>query len=429
MFIIYDLIISLFALIYLPIYLFKRKFHPGFEARLGILPQDLKLDRPIWLHAVSVGEAMAAKNIIKELRLAYPGKKFFMTTVTPTGNKIARAFSAKDDFVSYLPLDLSFIVKKTVDKVLPCMVIIMETEIWPNLISYFYKMKIPVALVNTRLSDRSFKGYLGLKFLTKGLLNKVSLFCAQTGTDAKRLIRLGVDPEKVKVTGNMKFDSAYCDERKLAESKNKYLALLGMGKEDKFWVCGSTHPKEEEIILDAYREILGEAPGMKLLIAPRHPERAADISGIVSRFGFRPVLVSKLPVEPCACVTKPVFILDSVGELLYYYNIASIVFVGGSLVKKGGHNILEPACLGKPVVTGPYMFNFRDIASLFAQNAAYIQIHDAKGLAAQIIDLSKDPDKGFALARRGSQVISQNRGAALRSLELISKLHEKGEQK
>ncbi len=215
MFILYNLIYFAFIIIYLPIYLFRRKFHVGFKMRFGILPRGLELNKPIWIHAVSVGEAMAVQNLVKELRIAYPDKRFFISTVTPTGNKIARSIAKETDFVSYFPLDLSFIIRSFVDKVKPSLFIITETEIWPNLISYLYKKNIPVIVVNGRISDHSFKGYLSIKFLLKPILNKINLFCAQAHQDGERLMQLGVLQDRIKITGNMKFDlQDYTDFKK-----------------------------------------------------------------------------------------------------------------------------------------------------------------------------------------------------------------------
>lgn len=419
MFIIYDLIILAFAFIYLPVYLFRRKFHPGFQARLGILPDDLKLSKPIWIHAVSVGEVMAVKNLVKELRISHPDKRFFITTVTPTGNKIAKDIAGEIDFVSYFPLDLSFIVRNVVDKIRPALFIITETEIWPNLVSYLYHKNIPIVLVNGRISDRSFKGYLFIKFLVKPILNKINLFCVQTRSDAARLINLGVPEDKIQITGNMKFDiQDYTDSKK---DYTDYKLKLGLGTMEKLWVAGSTHPGEEEIILEVYKELLNEFPDLRLLIAPRHPERTKEIDNIVINFGFNPLNVSQLaswPVKPVS--RKTVFILDIMGQLMYFYSLASIVFVGGSLVKKGGHNILEPASLSKPVIFGPYMFNFRDIAGLFLQNKACILVHNRKELLSSVRDLLNNPYRVTELNQRAKAIILENQGATSKNLEYIN---------
>jgi 3-deoxy-D-manno-octulosonic-acid transferase len=420
MFIFYDLIFFVFALIYLPIYLFKGKFHRGFLMRLGILPNNLQLERPIWIHAVSVGEAMAVRGLIEELRKAYPGEKIVISTITATGNKIARSIATQGDFVTYLPLDFSAIVRCAIDRINPKLFIIAETEIWPNLISYLYRKSIPVITVNGRISDASFKGYLSIKFLLKNILNKVSLFCVQTERDAKRLTHLGVSQDKIQVTGNMKFDAAdYADKIK---DPATYKAKLGLGAKEKLLIAGSTHPGEEEAILTIYSRLQSEFPDLKLLIAPRHPERSKDILEGVSRSGFRGVLVSTLPCECRTCIPKPVFILDTIGELISFYAIADIVFVGGSLIKKGGHNILEPASLGRPILFGPYMFNFCDIAELFLNNHAAILVHNQEELKRNIADLLKNPQEAKDLGSRAKELVGNNQGATNRNASFIRKI-------
>ncbi len=236
MFIIYDLIFLVFAVFYLPVFLFKRKMHAGFAMRLGVLPKNLNLDRPIWIHAVSVGEAMAIKLLLEGLREVYPAKRFVISTVTPTGNKIAKGIAKENDFVTYLPLDFSFIVRRVLDKINPGLFVIAETEIWPNLIYSLYNRNIPMVVVNARISDASFRGYSAGKFLLRSLLNKISLFCVQTGRDAGRFSRLGVRDKKIKITGNMKFDAV---EVVLAPEKNyaDWRIKLGLANEEKLLVC------------------------------------------------------------------------------------------------------------------------------------------------------------------------------------------------
>lgn len=386
--------------------------------RLGILPAGLELKRPIWIHAVSVGEAMAARNLVKEIRIAYPDKRFFITTVTPTGNKIARGIAGKADFISYLPLDFSFTVRSVVDKIKPALFIVMETEIWPNLISYLYRRNIPVILVNARISDRSFRGYSSIKFLLKPLLNKINLFCVQSQTDAQRLMRLGVREDRIEITGNMKFDSGdYTDAKK---DYTDYRLKLALTPEEKLLVAGSTHAGEEEIILDVYKNLLNEFPYLRLLIAPRHPERAKEIEKIAFKHGFPSILISTLRPEPKASKLKPVFILDTIGQLAYFYNLAEIVFVGGSLIKKGGHNILEPASLGKAIIFGPYMFNFRDIADLFLQGKAAVLARNKEEFGINMRDLLNNPERIAELGERSRAVLLQNQGSTRKNMEYIS---------
>jgi len=422
MFIIYDLIFLIIAVIYLPIYLFRRKFHRGFFLRFGILPKDLKLEQPIWVHAVSVGEAMAVRGLVGELKKAYPEKKFFISTVTSTGNKIAESMARGSDFVTYLPLDFSFIVKGVINKIKPSLLILAETEIWPNLISYLARLNIPIVIVNGRISDSSFRGYLSIKFLLKPILNKINSFCVQTQRDAQRLIRLGVSQDKIEITGNMKFDFKDCTD--LKKDYTDYKRKLSLGADEKLLVAGSTHSGEEGIILNIYKKLLDEFSYLKLLLAPRHPERAKEVEKMVLKNGFRPLRISQLSGQKgIRAFGHSVFILDTIGQLMHYYAIADIVFVGGSLVKKGGHNILEPASLGKPILFGPHMFNFRDIAELFLKNQAAILVHNPEELKEKIKDLLINAEKTRKFSQRALELILENRGATQRDLKLIRNLY------
>jgi 3-deoxy-D-manno-octulosonic-acid transferase len=413
MHILYDLLYLLALIIYLPVFLLRRKFHHGLIRRLGILPRLLFLDRPIWIHAVSVGEATLIKGLLEELRLAFPGKSFVISTVTPTGNKIARGLARGKDFVTYLPLDLSFVIGSVIKKINPFLFVVAETEIWPNLLDCLYKKRIPVIVVNGRISDSSFRGYSGIRFLIKPILNKISLFCVQTERDALRLLHLGLQESRLRVTGNMKFDLK-------PEVLSFKASGLRLKYDEELWVCGSTHPGEEEIILKAYQRLLAEFPDLRLLMAPRHPERAVEVAGLVKNFGFQPVKVSS--PRQSADGPTPVYILDTVGELLSFYSIAHIVFVGGSLVNKGGHNILEPAALGKPIIFGPQMFNFKDISQLFLKNKGSVLVHNQKELISSVRNLLNDPSLIAALSQHAKELIAQNQGATQRNLEFIISL-------
>jgi 3-deoxy-D-manno-octulosonic-acid transferase len=414
--ILYDFVFLIFILISLPVYLFKGKFHRGFLRRLGALPKGLALERPIWIHAVSVGEAVLMRGLIARLRASYPSKSFVISTVTPTGNKIARSIAEKSDFVTYLPFDLSFITNRVIRKVRPCAFIIAETEIWPNLISSLYDLKVPIAVLNARISDKSFKGYSTIKYLLKPILNKIHLFCAQSKSDRDRLISLGVEPERIEVTASMKFDQAW----QLSEGVNSFKGKLSLKEEEILLVAGSTHPGEERILLNTYRKLIGSFPHLRLLLAPRHPERADEVALLVRHFGFKPIRISLL--QPKEAFADAVFILDTVGELISFYAAADIVFVGGSLVKKGGQNILEPAALGKPVIFGPHMFNFRDIAAEFLKSNAALQALTPEGLLSIIKELLGDKPKIIELARNSKEVILNNQGATEKNFNLVRKL-------
>lgn len=452
----YDLIFLLIALIYFVSYLFRGKFHRGFISRLGIIPEGLNLNHPIWIHAVSVGEAVSVKGFIENLRKTYPEKKLVISTVTPGGNKIARTIAKNEDFITYLPLDFSFTVRASIDKIKPSLFIIVETEIWPNLISYLFSKNIPIIVINGRISDRSFKKYLLVKWLLKPLLSKINLWCVQSSVDAQRLITLGLAEDKVKVTGNMKFDNTDCRDS-ISDRDGKELKIkIGLEPDMKLLVAGSTHIGEEEILLKVYKKLLSGFPRLKLLIAPRHPERSRQIEKIAGRYNFLPVCISqissalsngaldsagRIPLRPIHPRSKlqgtlgrcginllsviynqqQVFILDTIGELMSFYQIADIVFVGGSLIKKGGHNILEPASLAKPILFGSYMFNFRDITELFLKNNAGIHVRNEEELYAAIKDLLSLPAKIDVLGNKARDLILQNQGAIRHNLELIKK--------
>ena len=425
MFIIYDLLFLIISVFFIPSYLFKRKFHSGFLARLGVLPKDLQLDAPIWIHAVSVGEAVAVKGLIEELRKSNPNKKFVISTVTPTGNKIARGIAKKGDFVTYLPLDFSFIVRRVIERIKPSVFIIAETEIWPNLITCLFQRNIPIITINGRISDSSFKGYSLIKLLIRPILEMLSLFCVQAERDAQRLQFLGVKQERIRVTGNMKFDAVDYKNKQPADYAG-FRKKLGLVDNERLFVAGSTHPGEEEIILGCYKELLTDYQDLKLLIAPRHPERSNEIKQLVSKSGYRAVFVSGLPAECAGYLAKHVFILDTVGELADFYAISNIVFVGGSLVKKGGHNILEPAFFAKPIFFGPQMFNFRDIADLFLNNKAAIVVSDGRDLKRRIAELLDNQEKALQMGESARQLISLNQGATKRSAEFIRAFATRG---
>lgn len=411
--------------------------------RLGIFPEKLKQGfygkRPIWLHAVSVGEALASRSLLECLHREYPQIQILISTVTPTGNRIARSLAGKEDAVIYLPLDISFIVNHVLSFIKPSLFIIAETEIWPNLIRSLRKRNVPIIVVNARISDGSYKGYRLIKFCLAHILRKINLFCVQTDTDYLRLLSLGVEKEKIKLTGNMKFDNT--DYTVLKADYTDCRLKLTLKDNEKLLVAGSTHPQEEEIILRTYKELLNEFPELRLLIAPRHPERAAQIEAVIQKAGFDALRLSRLetlrparqqgneqaPLDTGGQLAnrrrfltgQAVFLLDTIGQLMPFYAIADIVFVGGSLIKKGGHNILEPAVFAKPVLFGPWTFNFRDITGLFLKHKAALLVRNQGELKEGIKDLLHNHAAARELGRRAKDLILQNQGATKRNLEYI----------
>mgnify|MGYP001570659956 CR=1 FL=1 len=406
----YDSIFIIFAIIYLPIFLVKRKFHQGFRQRLGFLPVYNPKQAPIWVHMVSVGEAIMMRPFVAQLRKDYPDRPLVLSTVTVTGNKIAKHMAKDGDLVCYLPLDISFIVRRFLRKINPALIILAETELWPNLITAAECKKIPVVIVNGRISDGSFGGYRMVRFLLKPLLSKVNLFCMQTDLDKERLEILGVMPKKTKVTKSMKFDATLpqIDTAHIKSLKDKLHIL----DSEKIFIAASTHQGEEEIILAVYKELLAEFSDLRLVIVPRHPERAPEVSNLITKLGFSVVRISQLnPLTRQPANPPTVFILDTVGELINYYAIADIVFMGGSFVRSGGHNILEPALLKKPIVFGPHMFNFRSISDMFLKKEAAILLHNEQELKEKLRNLLSDKAFADRMGAIAYKIIEDNRGA------------------
>ena len=386
--------------------------------RLGFFPQSvinkLKGRKVIWLHAVSVGEVQAVDILVKDLKQQYPDFLLIISTVTKTGNLIARKLIEPQGLVIYSPLDIGFIVRKVIGLINPQAFIITETEIWPNLITNLTKKGTAAILINGRISLASFKGYKTIRPFLKGVLSKFSLFCMQTKEDAQRIIELGADENRVKITGNMKFDS-----QKPVTSNQK--PDLGLSAEEKLFLAGSTHRGEEKIILQVYRELIKSHPNLRLLLAPRHIERTQEVEGLIARFGFKPQRVSQLFFNARRTThdAQRVLILDTIGQLKALYARADIVFIGGSLIRHGGQSPIEPAVFSRPILFGPYMSNFSNIAKAFLNKKAAMLVVDAQQLKNSCLSLLDSPALGEELGNRAKEVLEENRGATLRNMELI----------
>jgi 3-deoxy-D-manno-octulosonic-acid transferase len=418
----YDLIFFLIFLFFLPVYLVKGKLHSGFLCRLGIMPKGIVFNSPIWIHTVSVGEAMAVKEFVSGLRGRYPGVQMVFSTVTPTGNQVARSFAQPQDAVIYLPFDFSLVVRSVLRRMRPRLFLAAETEFWPNLLSALRAYGVPAAVINGRISDRSLRGYARLKVLFAPLLRKIGFFCVQTEKDAERLVSLGVENDRIKVTGNLKFDAGISSVS--AAAADACRLTLGLGEEERLLVAGSTHEGEEELVLRAYEMTAAGRRHVRLLLAPRHPRRAAEVAALLRARGLHPVMVSGLEKGggDGRADSEAVFILDSVGRLFDYYGAAYAVFVGGSLVPRGGHNIIEPASWSKPVLCGPYTFNFREIISIFSRDDACINVGGTGQLAQAWAELLDHPGRAAEAGRKARGVIDRHRGAGLRTLAAVALL-------
>ena len=369
----------------------------------------------IWFHAVSVGEAEAVFPLVVSILDRYPGTPVLITTTTPTGS--ARVKSVLGDRVEhvYLPYDLPGCIQRFLGTFQPRLAVIVETEIWPNLYRLCGDYGISLAIINARLSQRSAKGYSKLKSLTSATLSNVSLIAAQTEEDAARFESLGALPEKIVVTGNIKFDyevpSSILDKGKQIR-QNLY-------RRDWVWIAASTHDGEDEQVLAAYDEIRSREPQILLVLVARHPERFKAVEVLCRSRGLNVTLRSTN--EPCSPLTD-VFLVDTLGELKLFYATADIAFVGGSLVKTGGHNILEPAAVGLPVIFGPHMFNFQSIAELFTTANAAVQIDDSHALAAEVLKCLQNPPYRDALGQRALMVVNNNKGAIDKVMEQLEGL-------
>jgi len=413
MLILYDILYILFTICYLPILIVRGKLHRGFLMRLGIFPQEIfkKIagKKVIWLHTVSVGEAGAASELVKYLKEDYPEHRLVISTVTKSGNRIAQGLIGLQDAVIYSPLDIGFIVRRVINSIKPQAFIVAETEIWPNLTVGLARAKVPIILVNGRISSGSFRGYQIIRPFLRGVLRKFNLFCMQTTGDAQRIIELGAQKDKVKVTGNMKFDIGSSDAGHSLE--------LGLKENEQLFIAGSTHRGEEKIVLEVYKELIKSHPNLRLLIAPRHIERTKEIETLISKLGFYSQRISRLEKG-----LRTVFILDTIGQLKNLYSLADIVFVGGSLIAHGGQNPIEPAVFGKAIIFGPHMFNFSDLAGAFRDKDAVIMVKNAKELRGAALQILNDDRLRENLGKKAKELIRENTGASFRNAQLIKNL-------
>lgn len=427
MMLIYNVLITLYFILALPYYAVQmarhNKYRAGLKQRLGFYPPSVgrgpKRGRRIWFHAVSVGEVLAVMPLVRRVRAELPDARIVLSTVTLTGQGLARERLGDAGVVIYFPLDISFAVRRAIRIVAPDLIVIVETEIWPNFICAAAGKGIPIAIVNGRISDRSFPGYRCGRFFLERLLRRVSIFSMQTDLDAQRIKTIGAPPERIATTGNMKFDCGMVPDDDRAG--RAFASSLGLDPEREVIVAGSTHKGEEEIVLDAYRAVGENGFDPALIIAPRRPERAAEVKALLEARGELCVLRSGM-VAGKALPARAVLIVDTIGELVSVYRIATVVFIGKSLVDGGGQNVIEPAGMGKAVVFGPSMHNFREAVEALLKNKAAVQVGDARGLREALVRLFKDKEAREGMGRRAAESMALSRGATQRNLEIIKRL-------
>ena len=390
------------------------------RARLGHAA-PVHAGRPsAWLHAVSVGEAIAAAPLVEGLRRLHPELPLVMTTVTNTGAQIVRERFAGLATHRFFPLDLPWVVRRVASSINPAFLICMETELWPNTLRILASRGVPVMIANGRISDRSFRRYRLVRGFMTAVLADVRVFAMQSDEDARRIIALGAHPERVVVTGNIKLEAAVADP---PGAVDLWRRLLGLRPEQRVWIAGSTHAGEEDVVLEAHRAALADCPELVLVVAPRHPERTGEVLALLERRGWPAIRRSELPsaVTSTASPVPPVVVLDTVGELATLYSIADVVFVGGSLVPVGGHNLLEAAQRRKPILIGPHVGNFRESTSLLESVGAALVVRDAPGLARALQRRLSDPDLRAKLGDAGHEAVASRHGAVRETLDLVAR--------
>ncbi len=411
MFLLYNLLSSAALLVYLPWLLFKK----GPEDRLRYLKERLGLSRytntDIWIHAVSVGEVTASLPFLRLLKKELPKIKVVLSTTTYTGQKVAREKFPEAERIMYMPWDSGLCVGRAVKLLRPKIFITIETELWPALFKKLKDIGSSIVVLNGRISKESFKGYRRIRAFMKGVLSYIDFLYMQGNDDAQRITSLGADPGKVVVMGNLKFDL------NLPESVTPLPWINTINRD--IFVAGSTHKGEEDIVLDAFESVKKTKPDLKLILAPRHPERFQEVGELLKRRNLNFIRRSEITLHK---QQLDIILLDTIGELSGIYARATIAFVGGSLLPYGGHNILEPAYWSKPIIFGPHMDNF-PIAQEFLRQDAALMVRDSQDMAEAIENLLEYPEKAGEMGKRAKMITEGNTGAVGKALELIHRLY------
>jgi 3-deoxy-D-manno-octulosonic-acid transferase len=422
MYILYTLTLAFATLLSLPWWALQMlrhgKYRAGLSERLGFVPQRIQdAARPgcVWIHAVSVGEVLAISTLFRELEAGFPGVPVFLSTTTLTGQQLARErFGAERVF--YLPLDFGFCLRPYLRRLKPQLLILAETEFWPNLLHLSKARGAAVAIVNARISDRSFPRYRFFRRLFGPVLSDVDLFLAQTEEDRRRLVEIGASAGNAQVSGNLKFDIRLSANSPLVADLRHGLPN---SKDSPVIVCGSTTQGEEELLLVTFQQVLREYPSAVMVLAPRHPERFGQVANLIADSGLS--YVTRSTWNKTCQLAGGIFLLDSVGELAAVYALATVAFVGGSLVPVGGHNILEPAQHAVAVMTGPHTANFREIIRIFEQGGA-LRIVTAETVATELLQLLRDRQQREGLGQRAQALFREHTGATQRMMAALRPL-------
>ena len=421
MYLLYSALLAAGLLISLPYWMLARRhgrYREGLAERLGKVPSRLQVqDRPaIWVHAVSVGEVLAVSELIAKLLQLFPQHRVVISTTTATGQKLAKRHFGEDS-VFYFPLDLGFAIRPYLARLKPALVVIAETEFWPNFLRLAHRSGARIAVVNARISDRSWPGYRRVRRILKPVLGHVDLFLAQTEEDVRRLRDIGAPEERVQVSGNLKFDVAAAAAPAIVDSLRSAFQQAGAGP---VVVCGSTVEEEEGLLLRAFENVLASHPRAVMILAPRRPERFGEVAQLLEQLSIRFWRRSLWSGDPIA---GGVLLVDTIGELASLYGLGDVAFVGGSLVPRGGHNIIEPAQHGVAIMVGNHIENFRDIVGLFQSEDAVRVVGPAE-FPLVLMELLSNDDERAALGRRGAETLRSQMGATERTVRALEKLLE-----
>ena len=422
MYLLYSALLAAGLLVSLPYWVFGRrrhgKYREGLNERLGKVPSrwQTQAGPAIWVHAVSVGEVLAVSELVAELRRRFARYRVLISTTTATGQKLAKEHFGEES-VFYFPLDFAFAIRPYLSELQPKLIVLAETEFWPNFLRLAHASGARVAVVNARISDRSWPGYRRMRRILAGVLRNIDLFLAQTEEDARRLRDIGAPAERIHVSGNLKFDVAAPAAPSIVASLRAAFQQAGAGP---VIVCGSTVEEEEGLLLRAFENVLASHPRAVMILAPRRPERFGEVAQLLEHLGIHFWRRSLWNGDP---IVSGVFLVDTIGELAALYALGDVAFVGGSLVPAGGHNIIEPAQHGVPIMVGNHTENFRDIVGLFQSQDAVRVVGPAE-FPLVLLDLFSNEAERTALGRRGAETLESQMGATRRTADALEELLE-----
>jgi len=426
MYFIYNTLLFIISLLASPFIFYavlsEKKYRKGLSQKLGLLSPDLlqKLagTRPVWIHAVSVGEVMATIPLIQQIKKRYPSQKIVLSTVTVTGSYTASLRAREVDAVMYFPFDYPFIVRRVIRKINPKLFITLETEIWPNILRELKRKNIPSVLISGRISNHSYHKYKWARFFFSKVLDNIDVFCMQTEVDTKRIIDIGAKEDRAITAGNLKFDQQV--PILTSEEKATTYSIFNLKEGQRLFIAGSTHRGEEELVLEVFKNLKKSFNDLILMLAPRHPERFNEVAQLLDRHGMQSIKKTEIENDKSRN-NYDVILIDTIGDLSKLYSIGTIIFVGGSLVSTGGHNVLEPVSYKKAVIFGPHMENFSEMSRILRESGGGLQVHNQEEFISKARMLLEDDAIRDGLGEVAFEAIAHNQGAITNAMEVIEK--------